>query len=102
MKPERISEVSGKPLERWRQHLLDAAAYIEEHGHCKGDLDNAAGGVCVMGAILRTRKRHGSNAFSNANQGLERHLGEHSPVWNDRPETTKEMAVAALIGAALS
>ena len=55
-----------------------------------------------MGAILRTRKRHGSNAFSNANQGLERHLGEHSPVWNDRPETTKEMAVAALIGAALS
>lgn len=110
MKPERISELDGQPLAPWRQHLLDAAAYMEEHGHCKEGARDDSGAVCVAGALWASAR--------NFNLTLERELhavAQHLRLdcdrvvancsvfdWNDRPETTKQMAVDALIGAALA
>jgi hypothetical protein len=37
--------------EPWREILLKAAAYMEEHGHCKLTLETRDGRVCVMGAL---------------------------------------------------
>lgn len=33
--------------------LLDAADYIEKHGHCKRQLEDRAGRVCLVGALLK-------------------------------------------------
>lgn len=43
-------------LEPWQQQCLDAAAYIREHGWCQGDLENAAGNVCIYGALDKVSK----------------------------------------------
>lgn len=112
MKPERISEIDGKPLEPWRQHLLDAAAYMEEHGYCKNSATDSTGAVCVAGALWNVCGDYNS-PLDDECVALIKHLGLETRkfnvgancavfAWNDRPETTKEMAVAALIGAALS
>ena len=45
-------EVEQKTAEPWRKALLKAAAYIEKHGHCKGEAEDAQGRVCIIGALL--------------------------------------------------
>ena len=42
------SEVATEP---WRRYLLDAADIIEARGHCHGMVEDAAGRVCIAGAI---------------------------------------------------
>jgi hypothetical protein len=40
-------------IEPWRQTLLAAADYIEEHGWCQGVMTAPDGSVCMLGAIVR-------------------------------------------------
>lgn len=103
IKPDNI--VAERPLETWRQHLLDAAAYMQEHGHCKGAVRSDSGAVCLLGAIRSAAPR---SLCVEEDDAVYRHLnalgfyGFSMGRWNDRPETTKEMAVNALIAAALA
>jgi hypothetical protein len=98
MKHESILE--GVALEPWRQHLLDAAAYIEEHGHCKNLCFNGKA-ACVGGALYRSGVTDVWDGTGKEYRALKQYVGGGIATWNDRPETTKDMAVAALIGAAL-
>lgn len=104
MKPERISELDGQPLAPWRQHLLDAAAYMEERGHTKHSFETPSG-VCILGAVYGTYRK-GMPCVSRTVPLLRAYIrkqyGVGAAQWNDRPETTKQMAVDALIGAALA
>jgi hypothetical protein len=84
---------------------------MEEHGHCKDGAADSTGAVCMAGALWAVCGDNNS-LLENECVAIAKHLG--IPLrkfnvgatcdvleWNDRPETTKDMAVAALIGAAL-
>ena len=83
--------------------LLDAADYIEKHGHCKGMSRRRDGAVCVAGSIsvviwsaeLRLSARRRLSAYI----GIPPYL--NIPVWNDAPARTADEVISALRGAAL-
>lgn len=76
--------------------LLDAADYIEKHGHCKFTIEDREGRVCAMGVLNKVRAANGSSAR------LYKFIGCDSIVnWNNRPERTPEEVIAAFRGAAL-
>lgn len=95
MKPELPA---GVILDATSQKLIEAALYMEKHGHCKGTFRNG-NAVCLMGAMMGVASL--PVALSDCLQRVEAYLGESPPEWNDRPETTAEDAIAALWGAAL-
>jgi len=49
--PKKDGEQTTKTLEPWRQLLLDAADYMEVHGHCINVSQNDKGAVCIIGAL---------------------------------------------------
>ena len=92
--------------------LTEAAAYLAEHGHCKGDLKTEDGRVCLQGAMcmpllargwMKIEKGEfytqgsGTQLFTSANRAVARELNKEgipvsydTHVWNDASETTKE------------
>ncbi len=93
--------------EPWRAGMLDAADLIEKHGHCKSELEDAAGRLCWVGAI---RKALGyPNAFcpsikdyQTAIDRSDAFVGDNVVVWNNAPERTAADVVAALRACAAS
>lgn len=96
-------------LEPWRQELLDAAKRIEERGWCQDTDCDEHGRVCIVGALLDTRRIHrlglaGNHHFksykshvvvSEAIKRLE-HVCGNVPGWNDTKGRTKEHVIAML------
>ena len=88
------------------QVLLEAADYIEEHGLCKGRLSTKDGRVCLLGAINVVTSGFLDDlvltpAAVFARGRLQDVIGDEQIArWNDRKETTKELAVEALRKAA--
>jgi hypothetical protein len=89
---------AGAILDATSQKLIEAALYMEKHGHCKGAMFFESR-VCVVGAISHVTAKW--EVFDAAVVRLSVHLGVSAMLWNDRPETTAEDAIAALWGAAL-
>lgn len=89
--------------------LLDAADYMEKHGHCKGSYrrtrhPESMPTVCAFGAILMATDD--GDTRSQAAQRLAAFVGateDHGvPDWNDAPERTADEVIAALRGAAMT
>lgn len=92
--------------------LLDAADYMEKHGHCKNVLEDKDGRVCLWGAINRVTC--GTNDDLSRVDNLDRlkpvseylgipyDLGVAIINWNNAKERTQEEVVAALRATALS
>lgn len=90
--------------------LLDAADYMEKHGHCKSRLRDDEGRVCLWGAInaVTGAKDYVAHLQLNLVNHVGRvaaHLGLLTPDdairWNNAPGRTQEEAVSALRSAAL-
>lgn len=85
------------------KHLLDAADYLEEHGHCKDRWSNQQGAKCLLGAI---HAGAGSAGYQGARDRVIAYLGfrgvGEAVDWNNAPERTADEVIAALRGAALS
>lgn len=60
---KREGEIETK-REPWRQLLLEAAAYMEKHGHCIGAAHNLDGAVCIIGALSAAVHGEPSNSVS--------------------------------------
>jgi hypothetical protein len=91
-------EAETKPevqLEPWRQHLLDAAQYIREHGWCQRTIRDEEGRVCLIGALQSVEGWENSVAPT-----MLRRIISCIPSWNNAPGRTKEEVIAALEGAA--
>ncbi len=93
-----------KVVDEVGQAMLNAADYIDKHGHCKHTPKNSQGEVCLMGALL-----HSSNLeFEIWRQTiglpaclrLKKILGMEPANWNDMPERTAEEVTAMLRHAA--
>ena len=95
--------------------LSRAADAIQERGHCKGNFVDAAGNLCVAGALYLAaglpvvgiaKPRDGWDAaksYADADEAaaaFRRYVGSSVYTWNDQPERTKEEVVAALRAAA--
>ena len=86
--------------------LLQAADYMEEHGHCKHILQNDRGAVCINGALQAVlRQQSVSKAIycydvHMASNRIIQHIHADPVQWNNAPERKKEEVVAALRGAA--
>ena len=86
--------------------LLQAADYMEEHGHCKQILQNDRGEVCINGALQAVMRQQSVSreTFCNdwwmASIRISQHIGADPVQWNNAPERKKEEVVAALRGAA--
>lgn len=85
--------------------LLEAADYIEEHGHCKNMLHTDGGQVCAIGALCAVADftilfSASDRVRSFLNLGHELHF---NPVvtWNNAPERTKEEVISAFREAAM-
>jgi hypothetical protein len=93
--------------------LLNAAKYIEEHGHCKGKLSDAQGRVCLIGAINMSvlgvdslfyysnihGKDHNVKTVLKCFEILRGKLGDTNAGivhWNNQPERTAEEAINML------
>lgn len=96
--PSRVSEVA--------QYLLKAAAYIEEHGWCQNHINDAAGRVCLAGAIyavgggflddgIPKRCPVRSEAFDAIRNALP-DCTFRIPAWNDAPGRTQDEVVAKI------
>jgi hypothetical protein len=76
--------------------LLIAARELVERGWCKGIVP---GGVCADFALSHSYRWHRDGdplALDKAMDRLQRAIGPvRVPVWNDRPERTKEDVLAA-------
>lgn len=87
-------------LEPWRKALLKAAERLRVHGHCKGSF-NIGGDrpSCAAGAILSVTDDFETRI--RATRAAEAQIGNASLIgWNDAPDTTAEMVIAALTAAA--
>lgn len=81
-------------LEPWRQALLDAADYMERHGHCKFVLQDSGGAVCLQGALNEVC---GFVQMVFLIHHVEKFLGVTNAVaWNNEPERTGAEVVAAM------
>lgn len=93
--------------EPWRQLLLDAADYMETHGHCKGNFENTLGQVCFYGALKKVcgwdTETHNvltpdeKILFMDAVCKVKLCFpGRDMVVWNDAPERTGEDVIAVM------
>jgi len=91
--------------------LLKAAKYMDEHGHCKGTLENSKGAVCAYGALntalfgqadITSREWDVIHQNSPEQMILETQcttalLDETDDLlistWNDEPDRTKEQVI---------
>ena len=107
-------------LEPWRQLLLDAADYMEKHGHCKHLLYNDEGEVCFLGALNAACYGSASacgisNTYNIAARMMARHvniagyvniafIGVSDPavVWNNDPNRAGAEVVAGMRECALT
>jgi hypothetical protein len=99
-------EVESKPLEDWRQHLLDSATYIEKHGWCQNTLRNLHGQVCLIGSLYGALGYDFSVGSSSTNiaskvQKTSREFRKRLDVddeadWNDENGRTKEEVVRTM------
>ena len=94
----------AKPLERWQVILLEAAAIIEQKGHCKGAL-STKDGFCLLGAIGMADCGNPRNPNSlqghRAVSALVAQIGSAVGCWNDTHSAAHAIAVlrrAALRG----
>ena len=86
--------------------LAKAAELLSERGHCKGELQDPSGRLCMMGALLTAafgavrfvHTLHVSPNFTAYQTALLR-LGEVT-LYNDHPTTTAEDAILTLKRAA--
>lgn len=99
-----------------RDLLLGAAGYMGEHGHCKRQLRDDDGRVCLMGSLHSAASLTLAEAcelvdehaprdraratYCDAVNALRNAIGDFIPAWNDREETTQEDAILALKRAA--
>lgn len=107
-----------RPIEPWRQVLLDAAQRLRERGWCKGRLRDDAGSNCAIGAIINYTEKSDyvaefvlmrdneaimrlSKYLGCAYQTLSMHIDTVS-TWNNNRKRTKEEVIAALEGCALA
>jgi len=86
-----------KTEEPWRQHLRAAAAYMREHGWCRGETADDLGRVCLLGALMKTENMVASQVSSLQ---LRKLIDVSIPCWNDLICKSKEQAVAMLEAAA--
>jgi len=86
-----------KTEEPWRQHLRAAAAYIRQHGWCRGGTEDDLGRVCLLGALMKTETMVASQVSSLQ---LRKLIDVSITCWNDRICKSKEQAVAMLEAAA--
>jgi hypothetical protein len=96
----------------WRRYLLDGADIIESRGMTKHNLHDATTGrVCMGGALMLVAQggelklacvpEHAREAVQKAMEQLNIACGGSFVVWNNRPETTTEMAAAKMRECAL-
>ena len=111
---KRWDRPEAKPLEEWQRLLLQAAALIEQYGHCKGHIEDESGAICLNGALFASKRAVRRPLFSGdsldrAKAALYRHLGlvkestgrwRETMRWNDAKMRTGEEVIAALRGAA--
>lgn len=89
-----------------KEVLIAAAKAIRERGHCKGAYEDSLGQLCMAGAINLVS--NGSAHYNNggkAKEVLVKHLWQKEQatgiaVYNDRPDVTKDKAIATLLEAA--
>lgn len=84
----------------------EAAAIVQERGHCKEDYVDAEGRVCILGAITAACK--GNMEYEDLIENTVGMLLGMEPMlmnvgsWNDQPEIGQQQVVNILIGAAVS
>lgn len=102
-----------KPLEPWRQLLLDTAHYIREHGWTQYQAHDGRGAVCLTGALLATIDSAATlgmrgSLFISASNAIQAEIvlrggPDYSlPRWNDQPGRTVEEVLDVLEAAARS
>lgn len=95
-----------RPLERWRQCLLDGADLIEKHGWRQFDLGDPTRGFCILGAMLEAAKHGGHTDAAlvcDAANRLAAQTGQRMwtvAQWNNAPGRTKEQVISAMRAAA--
>lgn len=86
------------PLEPWQIMLFAAADYMEHVGHCKGELEDDYGRVCLLDALTKVII---PGSYLHATRAIGRHIGcEDFVAWNDAEERTADEVVAVLRAAA--
>lgn len=90
-----------------REVLIKAAAYMQRHGHARGQLENTKGAVCLAGAINKVLTGDPQSWPPRTDRLLKRiarYLGfkvgydDYYPAitWNNQNGRTKRQVVAAL------
>lgn len=103
LKDPRWDETKTTTLEPWRRLLLDAADYMETHGHCKANFWDAEGQVCLAGAILSVQKVGDVDNCYRAWRALQAATGAYDMIlWNDAPERTAAEVIQTMREVALS
>jgi hypothetical protein len=113
--PEEAETKPEVKLEPWRQHLLDAAQYIREHGWFQGGIcDASQERVCLIGSLYASVGLLDAAAKRTPNLALRideewcrvlGYLGLNPRKcdiadWNDATGRTQEEVIAALEGSA--
>lgn len=95
-----------KPVDEVSFRLLRAADLLRHCGHAKGVIEDRAGRMCVVGAILSAaNNKYDGVTYSMCVHRLERNLGLNTRGvsivdWNNARERTADEVIAALEGAA--
>ena len=105
-------------LQPWQQHLLLAADYMQKHGHCKHEVENELGQVCLIGALHKTTLRRTMPELAKLAEHKQVHQQVHQAInqflskkypgyqvgsyidWNNKPDTTGEQVIECLREAA--
>lgn len=100
---EHEPQVEPKELDEIGAILMRAADLLRgEVGWCQGQVADAAGNRCVLGALvvasIETDKPH---LWKMSAAALRRSLGRAPSVWNDQSGRTKEEVIEALERAAI-
>lgn len=84
------------------QLLLNAADLIEKHGHCKGQLYNEKGQMCLMGALNRVHQNYVPQVDATAKVAAVLGLSYVGTAviavvdWNNAPERTGQEVIDVL------
>ncbi len=97
--PKKDGEQTVKTIEPWRQLLLDAANYMQKHGHCAYAGSDEDGRVYIVGAIVWSYDGDGFDPLATlAIDKLTKFIGLNIPAWNQRhtgPEVIAAMRACA-------